>query len=136
MGNSLDIKQADRYLDAHRPAKFMAAGVRRSNNIYAFIGDATTVINITDGQKTPLAACQTPGFVWLRLAADEEHCYVSDLDLYDDAKAAVAQNKATEHHAANYWQHIVPLKNYHPYEIRRPEVMITRAVPAERIMLA
>lgn len=133
MGNREDIKRADAFLDARRPAELIAAGVRRRDNIYAFVGDEATLVDITDGKTVPLETYKQPGCILFRLEADPSVCYAADLDLYDAVKDALSEGKTPTELASDYWRRVIPLGSYRPGSVRRPEVMIVRPITASRL---
>ncbi len=125
------IIKTDKFLDVHRPLAAKRAGLSRANNIYAYLGDEKTLIDIRNGQAVLLKqyakGTQTR---LLRVEAEIESCYVSDLDLYDEVKTAIGSKKAVAlpELAARYWSAIVPLCEFHAGDIARPEAMITRDI--------
>jgi hypothetical protein len=133
-GDNDAIKKTDAYLDARRPATLVQKNVSRDDNIYAFLGTDKTVIDITSGIVLCLSDRKIPDTALLRLSAEQNACYVSDLDRYDAVKYAI-ENDMTEQLdtlAAHYWQAVVPLDTYATGTIIRPEVMITRDIrPSE-----
>lgn len=129
------IAAADNYLDACIPAQLRAAGVSRCDNIYAFIGDDATIIDIQDGVRRRLDdyARQHNDTRVVRLVVDARSCYVSDLDRYDAVKVALERgDPAAPTLARDYWRTIMPLPSSLSVakHIQRPEVMITCHIPA------
>ena len=135
-GDNSAIKRADDYLDARRPGILRDKGVSRDNNIYAYLGDDHSLVDIRSGDIVPLTQHPDPDSSLLRLSVDPTLCYVSDLDDYDALKQAIeteAPDAVLETKATAYWRALTPLTTYRPGSIRRPEVMITRDIAAENI---
>jgi hypothetical protein len=136
-GDKNDIIRTDTYLDDHRPAHIRRQGISRNDNLYAFIGTTTTLIDITNGATVPLKDYPLHNSCLLRLSVDSNECYVSDLDRYDAVKAAVANHETATlaELASDYWTHLVPLGDFTIGDITRPEIMITRDVSPRNISL-
>ncbi|WP_233213442.1 hypothetical protein [Mycobacterium hubeiense] len=64
----------------------------------------------------------------LRLWVDSQHCFVSDLDLYDAVRELVESGDVRSDHAERYWSCLTPLDVYGHRRLRRPEVMIAADV--------
>lgn len=133
-GSDEAIKKTDAYLDARRPATLVHKDISRDDNIYAFLGDNKTLIDITNGLIVPLSERKQPDIALLRLSVEPSVCYVSDLDRYDAVKHAIAHDMIDQLDALSehYWQAVIPLNDYTAGTIIRPEIMITRDVlPSE-----
>src|SRR5690606_9680655 len=128
-GNDEAIIKTDKFLDINRPLSAKQAGLSRTNNVYAYIGDKVSLIDIQSGKPVPLRSClKKQETRLLRLHVELEHCFVSDLDIYDAIKSAISHHKAVilAELAARYWHAVIPLREFNPGDISRPEVMITR----------
>ena len=135
-GDDAAIQQADKYLDDRRPAALRENNVSRDDNIYAYLGDDRSLVDIRSGDVVPLNRHPDPDSSLLRLSVDPALCYVSDLDRYDALKQALEAGSADdllEAQAAAYWDALIPLASYQSGSIRRPEVMITRDIAPEDI---
>lgn len=134
-GDQTDIIQTDAYLDDHRPGALRDQGISRDDNLYAFVGTDTSLVDITNGATVSLQDYPQEDSVLLRLAVDEAACYVSDLDRYDAVKAAIANHEtATLAELADaYWASLTPLRSFKIGDILRPEVMITTDIPSHYI---
>ena len=123
------IVKTDYFLDAHIPQRLRSAGISRDNNIYGYLGSDDSIIDIKDGSLTPVSKKKSDQTVIiLKLDVDPARCWVSDLDLYDELKNLFKNNAPKEFlltQAEKYWQRLVPLHQYTPESIRRPEIMIT-----------
>jgi hypothetical protein len=136
--NDESIIQADHYLDKHRPSKLKKAGLSRSSAVYAFIGTTDTIIDIKNGTIIPLNAYSAKSeSAIVRLDVEVEFCYVSDLDKYDAVKSALSDgNELLAYNLAQeYWNSIIPFATFQPDDIARPEVMIIRDVPPDKLFI-
>lgn len=135
-GDDKSIVDTDKLLDRRRPQYMVDKGVSRCNNLYAFVAEDDQIIHIDDGETVSLDdfVADSSGVV-LRLTVDSEKCYVSDLDLYDQIKSLVEDDKAdqAEELIHKYWQSILPLTNFDVGDVYRPEVMITYDIKPEDI---
>lgn len=133
-GDDKLIIQTDAFLDKHRPHSLKEKGVSRNTNLYAYIGDGATIVDITDGREVALDRFIATGTqAVLELKLDLTRCYVSDLDTYDALKKAIGQHQGTdrlETLAASYWRKLQPLATFKIGDIRRPEIMVTYDVEA------
>lgn len=136
-GDDTTIVRTDEILDNYCPDGLRSSGVSRDNNLYAYIYVEGDIIRITDGERVPEHTFITDSDrAVFRINADAERCYVSDLDSYDKIKNAVAdeaQENTIQTLAQEYWSKVLPLTNFSPGAIKRPEVMITYDVPPEAI---
>lgn len=132
-----DIVQTDTYLDDHRPANISQQGISRDDNLYAFIGTGDSLIDITNGATVQIQDYPLQDSRLLRLNINTDCCYVSDLDLYDAVKAAVANHETATlaELADDYWAHLVPLADFAIGDITRPEIMITQDIDPSDISL-
>jgi hypothetical protein len=130
------IIHTNEFLDKHCPPHLHAAGVSRHNNIYGYLGTKSSIIDIQDGSLIPLSEKGNQNnLVLLRLELNIQHCWVSDLDMYDKVRDVIAKKQPTEkilQLCRHYWNALQPLKTYKK-NIRRPEVMITYDIPASCI---
>jgi|GEM_PF-3474691 len=128
-GDDEHIIETDHMLDSQRPAILREQGVSRDSNLYAYLASGDTVIDITDGQTIPLTTfVKRSKQAVLALTINPSRCFVSDLDAYDEVKSAFANRSsasALRHLAERYWKTVVPLNEYAPFQIARPELMIT-----------
>lgn len=131
------IQKTDAFLDTHCPVRITALKLSRSNNLYGYLGDETTLVDISTGERISLAAFSTKSKKSiLRLAVDPIRCYVSDLDLYDTIERALElneQDSTRETLAKHYWNKLIRLDKYEPGSIKRPELMITYDLPPDVI---
>ena len=134
-GDKTDIIETDTYLDNHRPAALRERGVSRDDNLYAFVGTDNSLVDITNGATLSLADYPQEDSILLRIAVDEDTCYVSDLDRYDAVKAAIANHETATlaELADEYWASLTPLRTFEIGGILRPEIMITTDVPPQQI---
>lgn len=134
--NEKAIVKADEFLDTHRPVHLQTAGVSRQKSIYGYIGDESTIRDIKDGSRTAVNKKQRhDGQTLLQLKADLQYCWVSDLDKYDELKAAISSGVPHEtclKLCDTYWSSLQPLADYNK-TITRPEVMITCNIPPSNI---
>jgi hypothetical protein len=129
------IERTDKLLDQARPARLAQAGVSRSNNLYAYLGDDSAVIDIQNGRRVVLAEWHnSANSKLLRIEVEPSSCYVSDLDRYDAVKAQVAAGRTPDRELTlTYWKSVVPLAEFKPGSVKRPEVMVTRNITPEEI---
>lgn len=135
-GNDEDIIKTDKHLDVLRPSSLKDVGLSRSNNIYAFMGDANTIIDIKNGATISLEEYMTGRrSVLLRLAVSPEYCYVSDLDKYDKVKSLLlsGDDLQVSRCAREYWNSVMELSLFQPGKVIRPEVMIVKDLPPKAI---
>lgn len=121
-------KKVDIFLDTHLPDWAKEKGLSRQDAIYAYLSDGEKVVDITDGEAVSVDIFKAKSDqVLLRLSVESEHCYVSDLNLYDTLVRAMEldeQDSTREHLADRYWERIIPLEEYESGTIKRPEVMV------------
>jgi len=135
-GDDPAIIKTDKYLDALRPSPLKTAGLSRSNNIYAFIGDDDTIIDIKSGTIVALREYMSGrNSVLLQLTVHPKYCYVSDLEKYDRVKSVLASGDEVRarQYARDYWNSIVDFAIFEPSTITRPEVMIVRDLPPDAL---
>lgn len=112
-----------------------SADLSRCNNLYGYLGDDTSLLDIKDGQRISLEEKKhQTGLILLRLDVDAACCWVSDLDKYDAVKDALLHDRprSTIHALSKtYWNSVEQLATYSG-TIKRPEIMITQNVkPAD-----
>jgi hypothetical protein len=138
-GSDQTIIRTDHLLDSLRPQRLIAAGVSRDNNLYCYLAVKHQVVDITTGQlKEPKEISADPQQLLLKLQADGQKCFVSNLDIYDQVKAAVKSQQRAEAHklAQLYWEKLSPLSSYrHENGFRRPEVMVTYDIPPQDLSI-
>lgn len=132
------VGRTDDYLDSRIPEKYAGKGISRSNNNYGFVVDGDEVIDIYGDQRrvSTTEYVRKSEQAVLALDVDPARCYVSDLDAYDAVKEAVDQGFGEEELAqlaTAYWDTLVPLEQFEPDSIKRPEVMITYDVEPAKI---
>jgi hypothetical protein len=135
-GADESIKQADAFLDDHRPAKLVEANVSRNNNLYAYVASDEGVVDIQNGKVVSLQTfIEHDDQISLRITVDPQKCYVSDLDQYDRVKRALQNNEAIDLSglAKQYWASLIPLRTFTMGAIERPEIMITYSIPPQDI---
>lgn len=128
-GNDDAIMRTDQLLDELRPKKLKEAGWSRDDNLYAYVADGDQIIDITSGKWIPVNeyVARSEQSV-LEVAVDPARCYVSDLDLYDELRTAVEQERDEADLraiAARYFAAIQPLNSFDGAKIVRPEIMVT-----------
>lgn len=133
-GDDSAIIRTDKFLDDLRPDNLIKAGVSRDDNLYMYLSHKDKIVDIETGEAVELTEFmnQAEGAV-LKVEADARRCFVSDLDIYDKIKKAIENKDYAEATAKKYWSTLVPLDNYKPGQIKRPEVMITYDIPPEAI---
>ena len=136
-GDDSSIAKTDELLDGNRPAALREIGISRDDNLYAYLSSDTSLIDITDGSLVPLDTFikNSDGAV-LALTINAPQCYVSDLDQYDAVKEAVENDNDIEtlqEMSETYWNSLVPLDEFTPGDIDRPEVMIPYDILPENI---
>jgi hypothetical protein len=118
----------DARLDDARPLYLKQAGVSRQRAIYCYLGNDTEVIDIASGNHVTLDEAKARnGHCLLRVSADPQTCWVSDLDAYDAVQQAIDQHRPPVELAqlfATYWQRLQHLPGYDG-TISRPEVLVT-----------
>lgn len=138
-GDDIAIIEADAFLDSHRPQELIAQGVKRDDNIYAYLREGDTVVDITDGTRVPFHQfVERSTQKILELEVNPAACYVSDLDTFDAVKMALEEHQnqqVVDQLAKSYWSKVRRLSDYTPDEIRRPEIMITYDIAPIRIRL-
>lgn len=121
-------KKVDTFLDTHLPDWAKEKEVCRGNALFAYLERDGKVIDITDGEPVPVGRFMAKSDeALLKITVDSDRCYVSDLDLYDTLMRAMQldeQDSTREHLADRYWERIVPLAEYEPGTIKRPEVLV------------
>ena len=124
-----DIIKTDMFLDDKRPKQLEGQGISRDHNIYAYLYLNNQLIDIRTGNGIPLQDfISNSNQAVLKLEIDPQRCYVSDLDTYDSLKKAIEDgdnNAKLEQLAKSYWDKLIPLEEYRPHDILRPEIMIT-----------
>ncbi|ORX11905.1 hypothetical protein AWC31_35280 [Mycolicibacterium wolinskyi] len=131
-----DTKTADAYLDTHRPPETIRAQLCRDGVLYGFLPAGDGIVDIRNGAAVDIATFDRDRpQTLLRIAVDPTHCFVSDLDLYDRVKRALKTAESDDecHRLAQvYWQRVIPLLDYEPGSIRRPEAMVVADIePAD-----
>lgn len=122
--------------DDRRPSDLLQRGVSRVSNIYAYLSLDEKIYDITNGEAITLEQlCQRSQQAILRLEVDETECYVSDLDLFDQIKAAYIDGVDVEGLIDAYWRSLVNLNEFEPGAIDRPEAMIVSDVPPSHITI-
>ncbi len=129
-------KMVDTFLDTHLPDWAENIQLCRGMVNYGYLTYEGKVIDITDGEAVSIEEFMAKNDqILLRLTVDTDDCFVSDLDLYDTLVRAMEldeQDSTREHLADRYWERIIPLADYEPGTIKRPEVMInTDILPSD-----
>lgn len=136
-GDDPVVIATDKLLDAHLPEKLQRAGIKRDDNIYAYLTHADSIIDITSGALITIAAfTRRSRQAVLALTVEQERCFVSDLDRYDELKAVVKRGEAPKRQktlAADYWAALTPLTSFQFGSIARPEAMITYDITPNNI---
>lgn len=130
------INKTDAFLRESQPARLVGAGVDRQANIFCYLPYNELAIDITSGDaRDPVAIARNHDMTMLRVNVDERHCYVSDIDLYDQIKTLLTTGKlaSARQLAPMYWQHIVPLAEY-AEQFRRPEVLVTNDISPSSLL--
>lgn len=138
-GNDQAIIETDKYLDDHRPSSLKIAGLSRNNNIYAFIGNTDSIIDIKDGATVALKDYMSDrNSVLLRLTVNPKYCYVSDIEKYDEVKFLLVSGDKVQAHksAQDYWDTIMDFSVFRVNTIKRPEVMIVRDLLPDALSVA
>ena len=131
-------QKVDAFLDTHLPDWTYDQHIRRSKVVYAYLptGD-DAVIDIQSGEAVPIAEfMERSGHMLVKVKANEDYCWVSDLDMYDTLQRSLEldeMDSTREHLADRYWERVVPLTEYEPGSIKRPEVMIASSIRPEDI---
>jgi hypothetical protein len=124
-GARQDIVATDVFLDKHVPTNLKIQGLSRDNNLYGYLGTTNSLIDIQTGAIQPISQkAAEPGKTLLRLNVNPVNCWISDLDLYDVVKAALAADRDPIHVANEYWKALCRLDEYDNTK-KRPEIMIT-----------
>lgn len=122
------IEKLDTFLDTHIPDEVKTLGLSRRSVVYAFMASGDKIVDIVTGDEVAVEDyIKDNQMSLLKLKVEPEVCYVSDLDLYDTLRRAMEQDEqdsTREHLADRYWKRVIPLKDYEPGTIARPEVMI------------
>lgn len=135
-GGEPSIEMTDQILDGLRTPDLLNTGVCRDDNIYAYVGDESYLVNIEDGQKANTEEfAKKSDNILLRLNLKPSRCYVSDLDAYDNLKRAVEAEESVrlDALARHYWASLIRLDKYEAGKIKRPEIMITYDIKPEDI---
>lgn len=133
-------QKIDTFLDTHLPDWAKEQQVSRRSATYCYLEADGKIIDITDGEPVDLAdfmAKSGQTLLWLDVEVDD--CYVSDLDAYDTLMRAMEldeQDSTREHLADRYWQRMIPLGEYQPGMIRRPEVLVVADVDPHDMRVA
>ena len=131
-------QKVDTFLDTHLPEWAKSQGVCRANVIYGFLPvEDNKVIDIKDGRTISLEEFKAhSNQVLVRVKVDASACFVSDLDLYNTIARALEldeQDSTREHLADRYWERVIPLTDYEPGTITRPEVLIASEIEPKAI---
>ena len=131
-----DIARTDKFLDEHRPERFVTAHIRRATSNYGYFTLHNSVIDIENGVVYTFAQfIDKSTQAVLLIEANPTRCYVSDIDSFDEVKAALQEGdteRATEL-AENYWQNVVHVSEFQRGDIARPEVLLPYDIPASDI---
>lgn len=154
------VRQTNDLLDALRPDRLRAHGVDRNACTYCYLTVDDLVFDVDSGLLVPepdwLAEVgNAGGSAALRLTADPDIAYVSDLEAYDELAERIgdAPQSTVQKLARRYWERIVALPDlcrYYertdhalvrhpdapvrlPSRLERVEVLLTADVPADRI---
>lgn len=132
-GDDSLIAKTDKLLDARRPTELRRADISRDDNLYAYVVHKNKVIDITDGSFVSCTEfIERSKQAVLELQVDPVKCLVSDLDIYDRLKKIVEYGENSDAVIDIYWQALVPLINFVPGDIRRPEIMVPyNVVPSD-----
>mgnify|MGYP003596682327 CR=1 FL=1 len=133
-GSDKAIIQTDQFLDKSCPEQLKSQGVSRDDNVYAYIRDGDSIIDITNGEPIPLRQfIKRSKQKVLELDVNPSRCFVSDLDTYDALKEALINNEnqdVLDTLASSYWSKVAKLTESDATTTRRPEILITYDVPA------
>jgi hypothetical protein len=127
-GDDQLLVKTDTFLDDQLPQKLKDAGVSRKNNSYGYLGNTKAVIDILTGTSVSVSEKNAEDLILLQLDVNNERCWVSNLDLYDEVKRALDRGVDVKQAARRYWQALTRLDQYRG-SIVRPEVMITYDIP-------
>jgi hypothetical protein len=134
---SREIKRTNQFLDTHRAPEQAARGLSRMNAVYCYLAQDGKLVDITSGMLVePERVITDKDHLLLQLTVDPSKCYVSDLDLYDQAKEAIEKQNSKKAAAlgARYWQALYPYVAYRPGLMKRPELIVSYDIPAEDII--
>jgi hypothetical protein len=131
------VQRTDECLEARIPARLSSRGLSRHEVVYGYLSSGTSLIDIRNGNAVDVNDFSLQrDLVLLRITADAELCFVSDLDAYDAVKMCVesdADDTLLRRLADRYWAHVVALEEYQAGQYRRPEVMITSDIDTSKI---
>jgi hypothetical protein len=134
------VEQVDSYLDSRRPDDVAADGLSRANVIYAYLPYGDMLFDIREGAavdvKTFAAQRQ---LLLLQLTVDAKHCFVSDLQLYDDVKSAMKlgdDETVLADLADRYWRKVTHFDHFNRGRFHRPEAMLTCDITPSQITVA
>lgn len=133
---SNDVTQkVDAFLDLYVPESLKKAGVSRSTCIYGYLGNTEMIIDIKNGAWKPVSTFTAkPKTVLLKLTVDKKKCFVSNLNSYDELKAAIQEGaNLSPSQAHSYWENLIPFSNFVERSDIRPEVMIPHSIPPKDI---
>lgn len=131
------INKTDAFLREFQPERLVRAGVDRQANIFCYLADGQQAVDITSGNmRDPAVIAQEHGGAMLCVETDEAHCYVSDIDLYDQIKDLLTSGQVAQARqlAPVYWQHVVPFAEY-AMQFRRPEVLVVCDIPPSNMFV-
>jgi hypothetical protein len=131
------VQRTDDCLEARIPAHLRSMGLGRHNVVYAYLSAGANLIDIRNGNAVDVNDFSLQReLVLLRITADTELCFVSDLDAYDAVRKCVesdADDTLLTQLADRYWARVIPFEDYRAGQYRRPEVMIKSDVDASSI---
>jgi hypothetical protein len=131
------VQRTDECLEHRIPAHLSSGGLSRDKVVYGYLSAGANLIDIRDGNAIDVNDFASErDLVLLRITADSELCFVSDLDAYDAVRLCVesdADDTLLTQLADRYWARVLPLEEYQPGQYRRPEVMIKSDIDATNI---
>jgi hypothetical protein len=131
------VQRTDECLEARIPSRLSSTGLSRHNVVYGYLSAGANLIDIRNGNAVEVNDFSLQrDLVLLRITADSELCFVSDLDAYDAVRLCVesdADDTVLTQLADRYWARVLPLEEYQAGRYRRPEVMIKSDVDAKDI---
>jgi hypothetical protein len=131
------VQRTDKCLEQRIPAHLSSEGLSRHKVVYGYLSAGTNLIDIRNGNAVDINDFALHrDLVLLRITADAELCFVSDLDAYDAVRQCVesdADDTLLTQLADRYWARVLPLEEYQAGQYRRPEVMIKSDVDARNI---
>jgi hypothetical protein len=131
------VQRTDDCLEARIPPHLRSAGLSRHKVVYAYLSAGASLIDIRNGNAVDVNDfAMQRDLVLLRITADNELCFVSDLDAYDAVRKSVESDADDTHLtqlADRYWARVLPLEEYQAGQYRRPEVMIKSDIDASSI---